>query len=115
MICHNDTPYVIGLPRQRFDLLHPSHGLTKYSVLSLQLGPVSSDTVWTLSYTKVFFSYQNMGDVLIEKPLNIQPPHKKHSPSNIPSIDIDGIGNDDSDEYSTLKKLQRHLEYRPEP
>ncbi|MDI1485044.1 MAG: 26S proteasome regulatory subunit 6B [Ramalina farinacea] len=52
-----------------------------------------------------------MGDVLIEKPLNIQPPHKKRSPSNIPSIDIDGISNDDSDEYSTLKKLQRHLEY----
>ena len=46
----------------------------------------------------------------MENPLNVIPPHKRQTPSNIPSIDIEGIGNDDSDEYSTLKKLQRHLE-----
>ena len=51
-----------------------------------------------------------MGDVAVENPLNVLPPHKRQTQSNIPSIDIEGIGNDDSDEYSTLKKLQRHLE-----
>ena len=51
-----------------------------------------------------------MGDVVIESPVNIIPPHKKQLPSNVPNIDIEGIGNDESDEYSTLKKLQRHLE-----
>lgn len=51
-----------------------------------------------------------MGDIAVENPLNVLPPHKRQTQSNIPSIDIEGIGNDDSDEYSTLKKLQRHLE-----
>jgi 26S proteasome regulatory subunit T3 len=51
-----------------------------------------------------------MGDVAVENSLNVIPPHKRQTPFNIPSIDIEGIGNDDSDEYSTLKKLQRHLE-----
>ena len=51
-----------------------------------------------------------MADVAVENPANVVPPHKKHILSNIPNIDIEGIGNDDSDEYSTLKKLQRHLE-----
>ena len=51
-----------------------------------------------------------MAEVAAEHPLNIVPPHKKHIASNIPNIDIEGIGNEDSDEYSTLKKLQRHLE-----
>lgn len=51
-----------------------------------------------------------MADVAVENPLNVIPPHKRQTQSNIPSIDIEGIGNDDSDEYSTLKKLQRHLE-----
>lgn len=48
----------------------------------------------------------------MENPLNIVPPHKRQSPSNsIPNIDsLEGVGNDDSDEYSTLKRLQRHLE-----
>jgi hypothetical protein len=33
-------------------------------------------------------------------------------PSSIPNIDsLEGLGTDGSDEYSTLKKLQRHLEY----
>lgn len=49
----------------------------------------------------------------MESPLNVIPPHKKPTPSNsIPNIDsLEGIGSDDSDEYSMLKKLQRHLEY----
>ena len=51
-----------------------------------------------------------MGDVAVETPFNVVSPHKRHTPSNVPSIDIEGIGNNDSDEYSTLKKLQRHLE-----
>ena len=51
-----------------------------------------------------------MGDVAVENPLNVVPPNKRQIPSNIPNIDIEGIGNDDSDEYSTLKRLQRHLE-----
>ena len=54
-----------------------------------------------------------MGDVMVETPSNMALPHKKQPPTNsIPAIDsLDGIGNDDMDEYSTLKKLQRHLEY----
>ena len=51
-----------------------------------------------------------MADVAVENPLNQVPPHRKQMPSNIPNFDIEGISNDDSDEYSTLKKLQRHLE-----
>lgn len=53
-----------------------------------------------------------MGDVAVENPINTPLPHKKPTPSNsIPNIDsLEGIGNDDSDEYSMLKKLQRHLE-----
>ena len=51
-----------------------------------------------------------MADVTVESPLNTVPPHKKYMASNIPNIDIEGIANDDSDEYSTLKKLQSHLE-----
>lgn len=54
-----------------------------------------------------------MGDVAVENPINTPLLHKKPTPSNsIPNIDsLEGIGNDDSDEYSMLKKLQRHLEY----
>lgn len=54
-----------------------------------------------------------MGDVLVENPANMALPHKRQSPANsIPAIDsLEGIGNDETDEYSTLKKLQRHLEY----
>ena len=51
-----------------------------------------------------------MADAAVENPLNILAPHKKPMVSNIPNIDIEGIGNEDSDEYSTLKKLQGHLE-----
>ena len=51
-----------------------------------------------------------MADAAVENPVNMIPPHKRQIPSNMPNIDIEGIGNDDTDEYSTLKKLQRHLE-----
>ena len=51
-----------------------------------------------------------MGDVAVVNPLIVGLPHKKQLSSNIPSIDIEGLGNDESDEYSTFKKLQRHLE-----
>ena len=51
-----------------------------------------------------------MADVAVESPLNTILPHRRHIASNIPNIDIEGIANDDSDEYSTLKKLQSHLE-----
>ena len=56
-----------------------------------------------------------MGDVLFENPANTVAPHKRQAPANlIPNIDtLEGIGNDANDEYSTLKKLQRHLEYGP--
>lgn len=53
-----------------------------------------------------------MADVAVENPANTTAPHKKQPPLNsIPNLDsLEGIGNDGSDEYSTLKKLQRHLE-----
>lgn len=53
-----------------------------------------------------------MGDVLVENPATQVLPHRKQMPSSIPNIDsLEGLGTDGSDEYSTLKKLQRHLEY----
>lgn len=54
-----------------------------------------------------------MGDVLIDNPINTIPPHKKLPPSDsIPNIDsLEGSGNDSGDEYATLKRYQRHLEY----
>jgi 26S proteasome regulatory subunit T3 len=53
-----------------------------------------------------------MGDILVENPANQALPHRKQMPSSIPNIDsLEGLGTDGSDEYSTLKKLQRHLEY----
>ena len=52
-----------------------------------------------------------MGDVLVENVATLVPPHRKQLPSSIPNIDsLEGLGADGSDEYSTLKKLQRHLE-----
>ena len=54
-----------------------------------------------------------MADVAIENPATLVPPHKKPAPSAIPNLDsLEDLGEDTSnDEYSTLKKLQRHLEY----
>jgi hypothetical protein len=52
-----------------------------------------------------------MADAVVENPAaQLSPPRKQMS--SIPNIDsLEGLGNDGSDEYSTLKKLQRHLEY----
>lgn len=49
---------------------------------------------------------------MVESSTNTVPPHKKQTMhSAIPNIDsLEGLGVDGSDEYSTLKKLQRHLE-----
>jgi len=53
-----------------------------------------------------------MGDVLTENSATQVLPHRKQMPSSIPNIDsLEGLGTDGNDEYSTLKKLQRHLEY----
>ncbi len=53
-----------------------------------------------------------MGDVLVENPLSNVPPHKKTAPSTIPTIEnFEGLSSEDSDDYATLKKLQRQLEY----
>jgi 26S proteasome regulatory subunit T3 len=53
-----------------------------------------------------------MGDVLVDNPANMVPPHKRQPISDaIPEIDsLEGSGSDGNDEYSTLKRLQRHLE-----
>jgi 26S proteasome regulatory subunit T3 len=52
-----------------------------------------------------------MGDVLVDNPANAIAPHKR-LPDSIPDIDsLEGSGNDKNDEYATLKRLQRHLEY----
>ena len=53
-----------------------------------------------------------MGDVLVENPVNHVQPHKKSAPSIIPSIEnFEGLSVDGGDDYATLKKLQRQLEY----
>jgi 26S proteasome regulatory subunit T3 len=53
-----------------------------------------------------------MGDVAVENPSNNVPPHKKAAPSTIPHIDtFEGVATDGGDDYATLKKLQRGLEY----
>jgi 26S proteasome regulatory subunit T3 len=54
-----------------------------------------------------------MGDVLVDHPANSVSPSKKQPPADsIPNIDsLEGSGNDGGDEYSTLKRYQRHLEY----
>ena len=52
-----------------------------------------------------------MGDVMVENPATQVLPHRKHMQSSIPNIDsLEGLGTDGSDEYSTLKKLERHME-----
>ncbi|KAJ3578160.1 hypothetical protein NPX13_g2404 [Xylaria arbuscula] len=53
-----------------------------------------------------------MGDVAVENPANTVAPHNKPIPSTIPNVEnIEGIPSQGGDEYATLKKLQRHLEY----
>jgi 26S proteasome regulatory subunit T3 len=53
-----------------------------------------------------------MGDVLVENPANHVLPQQKALPSTIPNIEtFEGLPPDGGDEYATLKKLQRQLEY----
>jgi len=48
---------------------------------------------------------------MVENPATQVLPHRKHMQSSIPNIDsLEGLGTDGSDEYSTLKKLERHME-----
>jgi 26S proteasome regulatory subunit T3 len=52
-----------------------------------------------------------MGDVLVENPANHVPPHKKASPSTIPTTEnFETLPVEEGDDYATLKKLQRQLE-----
>ena len=53
-----------------------------------------------------------MADTAVETPVGAFPLTKKATFSSIPTIDsLEGVI-DGEDEYATLKKLQRHLEYR---
>ena len=56
-------------------------------------------------------SWQKMAEVVVEPPFNGHTNPKKPIVSHIPNIEIEGVSNDDNDEYSTLKKLQGYLEY----
>lgn len=52
-----------------------------------------------------------MAETTVETPTTQVLPHRKQMPSSIPNIDtLEGAGTDNDDEYTTLKKLQRHLE-----
>ena len=52
-----------------------------------------------------------MADTAVQRPVTMELPLRKQLPSSIPNIDsLEGLATDGSDEYSTLKKLQRHLE-----
>lgn len=51
-----------------------------------------------------------MADVAVETPVAIHKPPA--AADSVPIIDsLEGTGNDSGDEYATLKRLQRHLEY----
>lgn len=53
-----------------------------------------------------------MADVAVENPANVSAPFRKSTFTSIPSIDsLEGLDSEDGDDYSTLKKLQRQLEY----
>ncbi|EFZ00014.1 hypothetical protein MHUMG1_02934 [Metarhizium humberi] len=53
-----------------------------------------------------------MGDIAVESQVNHAPPHKKAAPSTIPTIDnFEGLPTEGGDDYASLKKLQRQLEY----
>ena len=54
-----------------------------------------------------------MADAAVDSPANVPAPFKKQPTfSSIPNVEsLEGISNDDSDEYATMKKLQRHIEY----
>jgi len=48
---------------------------------------------------------------MAEVQLPPQPPHKKMSALHSPNVDADVMNNEEVDEYSTYKRLQRELEY----
>jgi hypothetical protein len=48
---------------------------------------------------------------MAEVQLPPQPPHKKMSAVHNPNTDVDVMNNEEVDEYSTYKRLQRELEY----
>lgn len=53
-----------------------------------------------------------MGDVLVETPASLTQTQKKSAPSAIPNIEtFEGVPTEGGDDYITLKKLQRQLEY----
>jgi 26S proteasome regulatory subunit T3 len=52
-----------------------------------------------------------MAEVVVDTPVNALPPPKRATFTSIPTVDsLEGVV-DGEDEYATLKKLQRHLEY----
>jgi hypothetical protein len=77
---------------------------TSTTILSLPLVQ-SNDTL-------ILSTLLAMGDALVENSTNAVFPHKKSAPADsIPNIDsLEGSGNDGGDEYSALKRYQRHLE-----
>jgi 26S proteasome regulatory subunit T3 len=53
-----------------------------------------------------------MGDVAVENPVSVTPLTKPGALDALANLDsLDGTGVDGNDEYATLKRLQRHLEY----
>lgn len=53
-----------------------------------------------------------MANVAVENPVNIASPKRPVGVDNILNVDpLEGPGTDGGDEYATLKRLQRHLEY----
>lgn len=54
-----------------------------------------------------------MGDVAVENPANnVTPLPKPSALDALGNLDsLEGTGADGNDEYATLKRLQRHLEY----
>jgi 26S proteasome regulatory subunit T3 len=53
-----------------------------------------------------------MGDIAVESPSSHLALQKKTLPSTIPNIEsFEGLPADGGDDYATLKKLQRQLEY----
>lgn len=53
-----------------------------------------------------------MGDVAVENPANSVTPLPKPALDALGALDsLEGTGADGNDEYATLKRLQRHLEY----
>ena len=53
-----------------------------------------------------------MADAMVETPNAVTAPHRRAAPSAIPTLDnFEGVSVESDDDYATLKKLQRQLEY----